>query len=266
MATGESRDIVNRVKRLIPHRWFSYAAPLRDAILGGLSDTASSFYDLILFAQQQARIKTASGPFLDMIAYEYLGRFLLRSDASDEVFRQQILSTVLQERVTRAGVTSVLTKLTGNPPIIFEPWNTYDTGCYATGFPITYTNTVTTSGSTTVYTPTQLIPNTGPVDANALPNPAAQFGYGVGRGGWGNMDLRGHVFMKQQRGAASGLPYVGGYSSKVKNVISGAGGYGRGDIAYDGPLLESQGVTDEIIESTIVNAKPSGVTAWLQIN
>src|SRR6185503_12487721 len=100
MATGESRDIVNRVKRLIPHRWFSYAAPLRDAILGGLSDTASSFYDLILYAQQQARIKTASGPFLDMIAYEYLGRFLLRGDSSDQVFRQQILATILQERVT----------------------------------------------------------------------------------------------------------------------------------------------------------------------
>lgn len=265
MATGDSNDILSRVKKLIPYGWFSSTAPIRDAVLGGMSDVTSSFYNLLVYAQQQARIATAGGPFLDIIAYDYLGRFLQRNGESDEVFRNQILSTVLQERVTRAGMTGVMGKLTGNTPTIFEPWNPYDTGCYQPGSAIKYTfSTSTLGGSTTVYTPTQLVSTINKAEASVL-STSGQFGYGVGRGGWGNMKLPGQVFIKQQRGSYSGIPNVAGYSSKVKNVTIGAGGYGVGNIAYGGPGLVPIGVTDQVIQLTIVNAKPSGVTAWLQI-
>ena len=40
MATGDSADLLARVKAVIPRRWFSYVAPVRDAIIGGLSDGA----------------------------------------------------------------------------------------------------------------------------------------------------------------------------------------------------------------------------------
>jgi len=74
MATGDSNDILTRVKMLIPFRWFSWVAPIRDAILGGLSDSMAWCYSWIVYAKQQSRIATSTGPFLDLISYDFLGR------------------------------------------------------------------------------------------------------------------------------------------------------------------------------------------------
>lgn len=128
--TGDSLDILSRVKRLIPNRWFSFVAPYRDALMGGLSDGAAWSYSLISYARLQTRIATSTGIFLDLIAFDFLGRYLLRSGANDAVFRAQIKATILQERVTRQGMINALTTVTGSPPAIFEPWNTGDTGAY----------------------------------------------------------------------------------------------------------------------------------------
>ncbi len=130
MATGDSYDILSRIKRVIPGYWFNSTAPYFTAVVGGLSDSAAFCYSLITYAQKQARIATATGPFLDMIAYDYLGRFLKRRSSSDSVFRARIKATVLQERVTRKGMINAVTMLVGNAPVIFEPWNTFDTGGY----------------------------------------------------------------------------------------------------------------------------------------
>ena len=70
MATGDSNDIVTRVKMLIPFRWFSWVAPLRDAILGGLADSAAWCYSWLVYIKQQSRIATSTGPFLDLISYD----------------------------------------------------------------------------------------------------------------------------------------------------------------------------------------------------
>ncbi len=133
MATGDSNDILARVKATIPFYWFAYIAPLRDAVLGGLADAAAWCYAWITYAKAQARIATSTGPFLDLIALDYTGRYLQRNGASDPVFLAKIKATILQERVTRAGMISALTTLTGTAPKIFEPWNTNDTGGYGTG-------------------------------------------------------------------------------------------------------------------------------------
>jgi hypothetical protein len=133
MATGDATDLLERVKRLIPFRWFQWAAPLRDAIVGGLSDCAAKGYSFILYTRQQSRLATATGIWLDILCYDFLRRHLLRRGTSDTVFRNTIQATILQERVTRKGMNAALTALLNIPPFIFEPWSTNDAGAYNTG-------------------------------------------------------------------------------------------------------------------------------------
>ena len=219
MSTGDSADILGRVKRLIPNRWFAWVAPNRDAILGGLSDLAAWIYAFIGYARLQSRIATATGPWLDVISYDYLGRYLPRNGMTDQAFRTRILATILQERVTRAGMVTAITALTGTAPQIFEPWNTNDTGAY--GVPT--------------------------------------MGYGVGKGGWGNMNLPAQTFMMVKRAPLFIAPNVAGYGSPNS-------GYGVGTIEYIGSSSEEAEVEDSIIYATIEATKASGTTCWVHIH
>jgi hypothetical protein len=223
--TGSSADIVTRVKALIPGRWFAWTAPYRDAILGGLADLSSWCYGFIWYARSQSRLATVYGVWLDIYAYDFLGRTLLRNGMPDGVFRALAKALILQERVTRNGMNQVVTTLTTNTPWIFEPWNTNDTGAYS---------------SSRVG---------GPV--------YGQMGYGCGVGGWGSMNLPGQVFMKVKRAASSGIPNVGGYGSYP-------GGYGVGSVEYTGQYTPSQGITDAVIENAISRTKPTGTRVWMQ--
>lgn len=227
MTTGTSADILSRIKRLIPHRWFSYVAPNRDAIIGGIADSAAWNYAFILYAKAQLRISTAYGVWLDIISYDYLNRFIIRGSMGDDTFRVFIKATILQERVTRAGMTKAITTLTSTAPWIFEPWNTYDTGAY--------------SGTK----------KSGAVQYGSM-------GYGVGQGGYGNMNLPGQAFMAIIRGSPSGLPGVDGYSNPIA-------GYGVGSIEYAGSWLAQIGITNAIIYSMINITKPTGTLMWVAI-
>jgi hypothetical protein len=143
--TGSSADIVRRIHRVLPKRWFQWGAPIRDAILGGLSDSAAWCYDLIGYARAQTRLATAYGVWLDIFALDFLGRYLQRNGAPDDTFRAQIKATVLRERVTRKGMVNAVTALTGKAPWIFEPWNTGDTGAYSSRWQDGTTNLLTYS-------------------------------------------------------------------------------------------------------------------------
>ena len=227
MTTGSSADIVSRVKQEIPKRWFSFVAPYRDAILGGLADSASWCFGLIGYARAQTRLASAYGIWLDIFAYDFLGLFLTRNNAEDNVFRALIRATILQERVTRPGMVNAITTITGgNVPMVFEPWNTFDTGAYS-----------------------------APGGARA-PNQYGSMGYNVGRGGYGNMNLPGQVFIQIVRGFGSGVPSVVGYGNAP-------GGYGVGNIEYVGPSSELWGVTDAMIYDLINKTKPTGTTCWV---
>ena len=175
MATGDAQDIVHRVRQLIPGRWFMWGAPLRDAVLGGLADSMAWLYQWLIFIRQQSRIATASGIFLDLIAYDFLNRTLLRGaggTTDDTNIRIQITNAILAERVTRKGMMNALTLLLTVPPFIFEPWNPFDAGGYGEG----------------------------------------NFAYGRA-GGWGSIQLPGQVFLKVSRAAlrSTGVPYVQGW-------------------------------------------------------
>src|SRR6266704_1439039 len=223
MTTGSSLDIVSRVKQLIPTGWFRFAAPYRDAIIGGVSAAAAFCYTLITYARAQTRLATAYGIWLDILAYDFLGRFLTRNGAQDDAFRRIIRATILQERVTRAGMINAVTALTTNTPKIFEPWNTFDTGAY-TGLP-----------GTPLY---------------------GTMGYNVGQGGYGNMILNDQAFMIVARGSGSGVPLVDAYGGNV-------GAYGAGAIEYVGLKSELWGITDAMIYQLISMTKPTGTTVWV---
>jgi hypothetical protein len=130
MATGDAQDIQDRVKRLMPPRWFAWVAPLRDAIIGGLSDVSAKRYAFIQYVRLQTRLATATDLWLDVFSFDFLRRFVLRQGLSDDVFRKVIRATILQERVTRKGMSDALTQLLNIAPFIFEPWNTNDAGGY----------------------------------------------------------------------------------------------------------------------------------------
>lgn len=228
MTTGSSIDILGRVKQLIPGRWFKWVAPYRDAVIGGLSDSASWNYSLILYARAQTRLATAYGIWLDILAFDFLGRTLTRNGAPDDAFRALIRATILQERVTRKGMIAAVTALTGNVPQVFEPWNAGDTGAYS---------------------------------GNASPGGGVKYGsmgYGVGHGGWGNMGLPGQVFLKVTRGAPSGIPNVGGWGNNID-------GYGVGVVEYAGALTPLNGITNAMIYQLINLTKPTGSTMWTAI-
>jgi hypothetical protein len=221
--TGSSANIVARIQAVIPKGWFGWTASIRDAILGGLADSAAWCYGLIGYARAQGRLATAYGIFLDIFAYDFLGSTLTRGKSSDSTFRPVIKATVLQERVTRNGMTGAIGTLTGITPWLFEPWNPADTGAY--------------SGKSFK---------------------GGQFGYGVGKGGYGNMKLPAQAFLVVTRSASSGIPNVSGYGN-------GAAGYGQGALEYSGNNIALSGITDEMIQKAVSLTKPTGTTVWMRI-
>lgn len=129
MATGDSGDMLSRFKQVIPKDWFGDPAPNRDAVLGGLSDGLAFVYSLLSFTQTQTRIKTATGFFLDIAAYDFFGTRIKRKPSqSDASLSLTITNEILRRRVTRANVQKAVSDLTQNPVFMFEAFNPQDTG------------------------------------------------------------------------------------------------------------------------------------------
>ena len=123
MATGDVGDVLARLRSTLPP-WFPArgSAPIVDAALTGIATLQSYVYSLIQYARAQSRIKTATGAWLDLIAWDYLGpTFTRRSSESDASFRARILAFLLIPRNTIAGITAMLIALTGRTPAIIEP-------------------------------------------------------------------------------------------------------------------------------------------------
>jgi hypothetical protein len=139
MATGDQADIVARLRVVLPARWFPDTAPgttsntpVLDAVLAGIASVWAQAYELLAAVTQQARIATAAGAFLDMIACDFFGTALQRRPTeADTNYRARILTSLLSPAGTRAALSATLVNLTGRAPIIFEPRNTMDTGGYS---------------------------------------------------------------------------------------------------------------------------------------
>lgn len=167
---GSADDIVQRVKVLLPKRWWSFVAPIRDAILGGIADLSSWSYSLIIYAKLQSRVAWATDIWLDIISRDYFGNTLPRkTNESDAVFRLRIQKELIRERVTRKGMITAIEDLTGLPAVIFEPWNTGDTGAWDNG-----TFALDIAGGWGDYLPAQSFLNVTPPGLQGI----------VGIGGW----------------------------------------------------------------------------------
>ncbi len=171
--TGDESDFVSRMNRLLPRRWFSDVAPLRDSVLGGLGAAWAAIYLLIQTVSAQTRIATATATFLDMVSSDFFGTWLpRRSGESDSSFRSRISKELLRPRNTRMALAAALTDLTAQPATIFEPSRPSDTGGY----------------------------NVGGV------------GYGMA-GGWGNLSLPCQSFVKARLPRGQGIAFLAGYDT-----------------------------------------------------
>ena len=129
--TGDTTDILSRLKSVLPARWFGDTTPILDAVLAGLANAWCGLYTLLRDIQAQTRIATASGIFLDIAAKDYFGISLpRRAGEADSAFSARIRANLVAPRGTRVGLSEALQNLTGRTPIIFEPLNAADTGGY----------------------------------------------------------------------------------------------------------------------------------------
>jgi hypothetical protein len=130
MATGDVNDIVFRLRDNLPP-WFPNqgSAPVVDGILTGIATLLSFVYGLIQYARAQSRIRTSSGGWIDLIAWDFLGsRFPRLPGESDTAFLGRLLPELVRRRVTRSAIQQALVQLTGFPVRIIEPGQLTDTG------------------------------------------------------------------------------------------------------------------------------------------
>ena len=170
---GDQADFVARLRAVLPRNWFTDAAPVLDSVLGGLGAAWSGVYGLLRFAQAQARIGTASGAFLDLVAGDFFGSALARfSGEADASFRGRLRRNILRERGTRQSLLAALQDLTGRAATVFEPARATDTGGYSTGV----------------------------------------LAYGVA-GAYGSLSLPFQCFVTAHRPIGMGIPLIAGYGS-----------------------------------------------------
>lgn len=131
MSAYTSTEIVARLRATLPARWFADDSPVLDALLAGLAQAWLSLFGFLDFVRVQARIRTASGEWLDLISSDFFGtRLPRRNGESDGAFCARILLELRRPRATRAAITGALQDLTGRAPVIFEPARAADTGAW----------------------------------------------------------------------------------------------------------------------------------------
>lgn len=129
MAIGDQGDISNRLKKLLPYSWFPNPTVVLNGVLQGYAVVSASIYSMLKYAKAQTRMRTTTDAFVDIAGYDFVGARLPRySGESDASYRNRIIAEVLRFRNTRLAIVKVLQELTGRTPILFEPWNTADTG------------------------------------------------------------------------------------------------------------------------------------------
>ena len=175
------QDISRRIKAGLPSRWFGENTPMLDSVLSSLSAGWLGLFDLLNYVRVQTRIGTATDIWLDLIARDYFGHRLQRGlRENDRSFRKRVIFELLRDRCTRAAIYGVLKELTGRAPIIFEPTNPNDAGCYGTPG-------VAESGRAAYCT----------------------------LGGWGSLNLPFQVFVKAYRPELAGVAKINGWGRSI---------------------------------------------------
>lgn len=138
---GDLNDCIYRMKAVLPSSWFPALAavgsttttPILDGVAAGGAYTLSWLYSLIGYVSAQDRRSTATGPFLDILGYDFLqGNVLRRPGEIDTAWATRIGWEINDPKVTRHAIIKRLTDLTGRAPRILEPPRAPDAGSYAT--------------------------------------------------------------------------------------------------------------------------------------
>lgn len=226
MATGDTTDMVARLKAVLPSAWFKNQTPVKDALLGAPAWMFAQGYALLGYVRQQGRVASASDAFLDIAAQDYTGtRVVRRLQESDASLRQRLQAALLPNAATRGALVARLTQLTGTAPIVFEPTQPMDTGAYGSGC----------------------------------------LGYNAA-GGYGCLSLPFQAFISVKRPVFQGVPNWGGYNNAGSIPAYAPGGYGLGLLGYSTISQAFDGVTDAEIYQTIASVQPVGSTAWTKIH
>lgn len=139
MATGSVADILARLQRWAPKKWFpaNSSGPVSfiGGVMTGMATTMSGAYARLAYAKLQTRIKTATDGFLDLISWDFFGGALpRRAGEPDDAYRTRLLPNILRPRVVRHGIEVTLKTLTGRTPQLFEPIRVSDTGAFEEPF------------------------------------------------------------------------------------------------------------------------------------
>jgi hypothetical protein len=184
-------DILQRIKATLPGRWFRGETPILDSVLGSLAAGWVAWFDFLAYIQAQARIRTAFDVWLDLIAWDYFGyRVKRRLRETDPSFRIRILEELQRDRCTRSAIYSLIQDMTGTAPIIFEPTNPGDTGCF------------------------------GRLESTE----SGVAGYGLA-GAWGTLDLPFQVFVTVFRPIPGGIAMVNGWNGSIGGFGVGLSSY-----------------------------------------
>jgi len=160
-----------RIRALLPAGWFPAApssgeveqAPVLNALLQGFGAILAPVATLFAYVEQQSRLATMSGAFLDILSQDFFGGELPRlSNESDDAFRTRIKAAMFSLRNTRLAVEIATRYLAGEGFTIIEPRNASD--CKGRG---------------------------------SMATPAAGGGYGYGPGGmhYGSLTAQNQIFI-----------------------------------------------------------------------
>jgi hypothetical protein len=134
MATGDQADCTNRLLLLLPPWFVQGGSSVLSAVLQGSAYVLSFCFSLIEFSRLQTRIGTATGGWLDLIAYDFFGYTIQRAlGQADASFRKTIEENILPAAGSRQALISSLISLTGREPVIYDPWNPGSVGGYGIG-------------------------------------------------------------------------------------------------------------------------------------
>lgn len=128
---GGPADLLRRLKSLFPRRWAAPAAPVREAVFGGIGDSLAWLYAQLQTVRGGTRRAGTLGYLLDIDAWGFFqSRILRRPAETDDAWRKRYTDEIFRPRVTPAAIDKALFDLTGRHPIIVEPWNPGQTAAY----------------------------------------------------------------------------------------------------------------------------------------
>src|SRR3954449_9487011 len=101
---GDTPDMQQRLRALLPARWFSDCAPNLDGVLRSLATPWSWLHEITRFVVRQARLSTASGEWLDTFASDFFGAAVRRwLQEPDPHYRARIQYLLFRPTATRAA-------------------------------------------------------------------------------------------------------------------------------------------------------------------